>query len=105
MVKKKRIDLENLKFISEDELPPRFVKTPWEEIFSKIPRGKALVLQPDQVATTTARTALRRFQKNGRFKLLYVKSRKVAENKYVTYVVNPSEEAKQGEKKLSENLY
>ena len=94
MAKKRRLRIEDLQRISEDEIPERTVQTgiQWEEIFKSIQTGEVLVFQPDQVASTTVRTALRRLQKKGKFKKLHSTSRKIGEKKYVTYVVNPSKE-------------
>ena len=87
----KKIDPKNLTFIDEKEVPVRIRGTPWEEIFRSIPKGKVLVLQPDQVRSDTVRTALKRLQKKGKFRRLYMTTKKIGELKYVSYVVNPSE--------------
>ena len=89
----KQIKTEDLRFVDEQEVPEISVRTQWEEIFGKIPRGKALVLQHEQAAPSTVRTALKRHQKKGKFKNLFLTTRKVEGNKYVSYVVNPSKVA------------
>lgn len=77
------------------ELIPKPVgraKVNWDAFFKKVPRGKAIVIPKTQISPTTVRSALKRFQDKGRFKNLYSTTRKV-EGKYITYVVNPSEES------------
>ena len=85
---KKSIKVEELKFIEESEVPKVRPQTPWEEIFSAIPPGKATVFEPEQVSPSTVRTALKRYQKKGKFVSLRMTARKIAGGRYKTYVVN-----------------
>lgn len=89
---RKKLKTEDLRFVDAEDVPKIVVRTPWEEVFSKIPLGKALVLQHEQASPSTVRTALKRYQKEGKYRNLYMTTRKVAKGKYVTYVVNAMKE-------------
>lgn len=90
----KKIDPNNLKFIEEQDIPEKTVRTgtPWKKVFGSIPKGKVLVFHPDEVSSDTVRTALKRFQRKGKFKHLQMTTRKIAKRKYMSYVINPSED-------------
>jgi len=97
----KKIDLKNLTFISEHEVPVRVRRgIPWDKMFNAIPKGQALVVQSDVASASSVRDSLRRLQKQGKFKQLYVTVRKNSEKKYVAYVVNPSKTDEQKEKDI-----
>jgi len=87
---RKRIEIENLKYIGEDEVPERKRQTPWEAIFNSIPKGQALVIQPEDVPASSVREALKRLQSKGQFEQLYMVTRKVGKDRFVAYVVYPS---------------
>jgi len=94
---RKQVKLEDFAFVGEEEVPKKPIRrTPWQEIFSSIPRGKAIVIPEDKLAVSTVRSALKRYQHKGQFIHLYSTTRKDAKGKYKTYVVNPSEETEQG---------
>jgi len=84
------LDTKKLRFIPEDEVPQRKRKIQWETIFNSIPKGQALVIQPNEVPASTVREALKRLQSRGKFKHLYMTTRKVGKNRYISYIVNPS---------------
>ena len=88
----KKVDPEDLKFIEENDIPVKTIRTatPWVKIFSSIPKGKALVFHPDEIGSDTVRSALKRLQKKGKFKHLHMTARKIGDRKYMSYVVNPS---------------
>lgn len=89
---RKGIDVKTVKRIPASQVPPPVVrKTPWEPLFRSIANGEAIVIQSDEAAPSTVREALKRLQAKGKFTTLYATTRKAGENKYVTYVVNPSE--------------
>ena len=90
----KKIDPNNLRFIDPEDIPVKttLTATPWEKIFSSIPKGKVLTFHPDEVSADTVRTALKRMQRKGKFRHLKMTTRKVAKRKYKSYVINPSEE-------------
>ena len=68
----------------------------WEEKFSKIPKGKGWLVPAEQHNYATVRTALKSLQDKGKFDDLYVKTKKVGDDR-VAYVIKPSEKAfKQG---------
>jgi len=94
MTDKKIIDPTNLELIPENEIPTKKYQKgmPWETIFAKIPQGQAARFQPEEVNIGSIRAALKRFKEKGKFKHLYVTGRKVAKNKFISYVVNPSGE-------------
>ena len=62
------------------------------QIFASIPLGKALVLTQEEGSPSTIRTALKRNQRRGRFKRLYLTTRKQEDGKYLSYIVNPTSE-------------
>jgi len=88
----KKVRFKDLELIDATEVPERKYQRgiDWEEIFSKIPSGKAAVIQPEQLHSSTVRTALKRFQKRGKFTNLFMTTRKIAKGKYVSYVANQS---------------
>jgi len=77
------------KYIDADEVPTRFGRAlEWDNIFSAIPKGKALVLE-NLRNPATVRKALWMRQEKGLFKNLYVVSRGM-----IIYIVNPKEKVK-----------
>jgi len=91
---RKGIDIKSLKRIPESQVPKKTHArgTPWEAMFRSIAKGEAIVLPSEDVSPSTVREALRRLQAKGQLTQLYLTTRKVGRNKYMTYVVNPSEE-------------
>jgi hypothetical protein len=86
MVRKKL----TIRYIDESEIPARRLRAQWEEVFSDIPRGKALIVKPDEYHYSTVRLSLKKLQKMGKLKRLYVTTKTVNGERW-TYVVNPSE--------------
>lgn len=90
------VDWEKIKkeYISAKEVPePHSRESPWDEIFSSIPKGQALVLREPEVNAGTVRGALKRKQNKGKFKNLRYSS-KGTHGSAVIYVTNmdkPSE--------------
>lgn len=64
-----KIDIENLTFIPNDEVPIK-IPTKWDSIFSSIPKGKSLVLKDSQANPDSMRGALIRRKRQGKFKNL-----------------------------------
>lgn len=89
---RKKFSIEDLKRITEDEMPavPKRTTYPWEEIFGSIKEGEAIVIEPEQIHSSTVRTALKRYQDNGKFRNLVMTTRTVSEDRYRSYVLNPS---------------
>lgn len=72
------VDLDKLKleFIPIEEVPTAKTRAaPWDDVFSKIPRGQALVLKEPQFNAGTLRAALVRRQKAGKWKNLKYSSK------------------------------
>jgi len=94
MTYKKKIDPTNLELISENDIPTKKHQNGmlWESIFDNIPQGQAAKFQPEDVNIASIRAALKRFKRKGKFKNMYVTGRKIAKNKFISYVVNPNEE-------------
>ena len=88
-VRRRKLDLQNLRFVPISNLPTIRRKTQWEEIFEQIPKGQALVLTDEEASPETVRSALRRYQKKGKFTHLEGTTRKVNGEK-VVYILNPS---------------
>lgn len=82
------IDLENLKIVSESEVPrPRRIIN-WREIFLAIPVGKALVLNMKEANYNSVKQSLHHWQKKrGEFLNLHVIKRGE-----ITYIVNPKDD-------------
>jgi hypothetical protein len=59
----------------------------WDELFSGIPKGQALVLHEPEINSGTIRNALRRTQKDGKFKNLRV-STKGIHGRATIYITN-----------------
>lgn len=73
-----KIDMENLKFVPASEVPAshRHGETNWEALFTRVPRGQAIVLHEPDVFASSISQALRRMQKrDGKFKNLQVVTR------------------------------
>lgn len=63
------MESEKLKFIPASDVP--YAKqTKWDEIFAKIPKGQALVLDEPAVNADTLRAAFLRRKRQGKFKSL-----------------------------------
>lgn len=90
-----RLKPEDLKRVSESDVPATKIKTNWEEIFKVIASGEAFVFEHKQAAPSTIRSALKKFQKQGKFTYLRMRSRKLGVNQYRTWVVNPSKKTGQ----------
>lgn len=75
-------------FIPIADVPaPHTRITEWDEIFSSIPKGQALVLHEPEVYAGTVRGALTRKQKDGKFKNLQFSS-KGKHGSAIVYVSN-----------------
>jgi hypothetical protein len=89
MTRDNRIKLKRPVYLNEEDVPTAIRKTfDWESVFEDIPVGKARQIGEDEAHYTTVRQALDRFQKIGKFKNYYIKTRKEG-NQRVSYVVNP----------------
>lgn len=63
-------------YVSIDEVPPPHQRaSPWDEIFSSIPAGQALILKEPDVSGGTVRAALDRKHKEGKFKNIQYSSK------------------------------
>lgn len=83
-----KLDVKNLKFVPISEVPEVVRKTIWGDVFKKIPMGQALILTEAEASPETVRSALRRYQKDGKFTHLEGTTRKV-NDKRVVYILNP----------------
>jgi hypothetical protein len=92
MSQKKGLDLQNLKFIDQSEVPAKVRYTPYRELLKRIRKGKALVLSEKDVNIGTARAGIQRLQKKGEFKRIIMVQRRLTNGEAVLYVVNPSDE-------------
>jgi len=65
-------------YIQASQVPiGRGSESPWDEIFSDIPKGQALVLHEPEVSAGTVRAALQRQHKHGRFKNIHITTKGV----------------------------
>ena len=80
------VDIENLKFIPKSEVPSRQYRTKWDELFSSIPKGEALVLPFTKVNKGVVRMALYYRHKKGKFEHL-----EAVERGEAVYVINSKE--------------
>ncbi len=87
MVRRPKLDLNNLSFVPANKVPERVVYTPWPELFSKIPAGQALVLSESKVNPDSVRAGLARLHEKKQFVNLEVRVRG-QRGKRTTYVVN-----------------
>ena len=87
MVRRRKLELDNLSFIPVNKVPDRVVYTPWPELFEKIPAGQALVLGEYQANPDSIRAALKRFQEKKQFMNLEVRVRG-QRGKRTTYILN-----------------
>lgn len=74
------VDFNKIKkeYISIDEVPaPHTRASQWDELFSSIQKGQALVLHEPEVNASSTRAALQRKQKEGKFKHLQYSSKGV----------------------------
>jgi len=81
-------------YVSLDEVPvPHSRATEWDELFSSVPRGQALVLHEPDVNSGTVRGALQRKQKQGKFKNLQYSSKGVhgSATVYISNTEKPTE--------------
>jgi hypothetical protein len=87
-------DLENIKIISANEVPPPSrVRSPYRQLLMKIGKGQAVYLTPWQVSLETASAAIRTLQKRGEFTDFKVTRRTVDGEKRL-YIINESQEPK-----------
>lgn len=84
------VDFNKIKkeYISINEVPPPHTRTTeWDEIFSSIPKGQALVLHEPDINSGTVRGALQRKHKDGKFKNLQYSSKGV-HGSAIVYISN-----------------
>ena len=75
--------------MDSSEVPLGRIKvTKWQNIFGKIPAGKALVLSEAQVSFVAVRCSLYELQKKGLFKNLAARKVKESDGSYKMYVLN-----------------
>lgn len=75
-------------YIPASEVPKaRREGSPWDEIFSNIPKGQALVLHEPEVNAGTVRGALQRMHRHGKFKNIEM-STKGLHGDATIYVIN-----------------
>jgi len=80
-------------YIPSDQVPTgRTRESPWDAIFSEIPKGQALVLKEPEVSSGTVRAALKRNQARGRFKNLRMVSKGV-HGQATIYITNTEKPA------------
>lgn len=90
---KKSLNVNNLRIVDSSEVPSGRVKvTKWQEIFNRIPGGKALAVTEDDVSFSALRSSLYDLQRKGQFKSLQARKVKGDDGKYWMYVVNNAEE-------------
>lgn len=92
------IDLENINVFPASEIPARTrTTTPWQAIFKKIRKGRAIAIKDSAVAAVTVVQALRREHKKGNFKNLRATKRGTGE-KAIIYVINDAVNMKYAQK-------
>jgi hypothetical protein len=103
MNEKKKLDMDNLTFVDEAQVPVKRVRyTPYRDILKRIKKGRALVISEDQVKIDTFRSGVLRLQKKGEFKSYYTRAHTGTDGKRRLYIVNPSETTpEEQEKKVS----
>ena len=86
----KELDMKNLRFLPIEKIPPRKRRSKWREIFSRIPKGKALVLNEDEASYASVRSSLKSYKEKGEFQNIVIYSRRDLESgKRMIYVLNP----------------
>jgi hypothetical protein len=92
MSEKKKLDMDNLTFVDEAQVPVKRVRyTPYRDLLKRIKKGRALVISEDQVKIDTFRSGVLRLQKKGEFKRYYTRATTGTDGKRRLYIVNPSD--------------
>jgi hypothetical protein len=65
--------------------------TTWQEMFSRIPTGKALIVTEDDLSFSALKSSLSEFQRKGQFKHLHTRKVKDDDGKYRMYIINKAE--------------
>jgi hypothetical protein len=107
------VDWKNIKkeYIPSNQVPTgRNRESPWDDVFTGIPKGQALVLREPEVNAGTIRAALKRKQAHGKYKNLKLTSKGVHGSATI-YLINTespvvrfAHKVDKGERTITENI-